>query len=787
MKKFGFLLFLLTALMSCQKDYNTSNSPYRFLPNETVVVISINELNDFTQSIENHNILSYIYNKELKETSEVLKNINTTNKVYVAFLNPSNTDYLILTKNDSTLFVIDSIPNHISEKISESEIIKTQIDSTILYHKTLRNVFAASNNLDILKTLKKNDENNKFIELIETSENKSIASVVFKTKTSNYSNLLFSETIEELSDNYSLLDLNFSNKNLQYNGIVNSTDSITQIIDCFRNTKPQKTYSLNIAPANTKSLLSLSYDDFSVFKNNLYKFNSKTPDSTRTFLNFTNEIALADNVLILHSLDADLVVETIEDKSIFETYRDIDIYEFGNTDFFKSRLKPIISYEEANYFSKYEDFIIFSNTIEALKSILSDALNNNTVANSEAFKNISQNLSNDSSLFIYKNNEGLSEHLNTDTQNYHANVVQYIYEDNYAHVNGIIEEFKRRGVSNSVTETFTTVLDTQIVSPPQTVENHINNTHYIAVQDINNVLYLISDSGNILWKKQLQGKILGKIEQIDMYKNGRLQLAFATPNRLYVLDRNGNDVSPFPRKFNDEITQPLSVFDYDKQKNYRLLVTQGKNLLMFDAKGKAIKGFTYKNNNKSITSKPKHFRIGSKDYIVFATEDNLKILNRQGNVRIDVKDKIRFSDNEIYLYQNKFTTSNTLGQLVQIDTGGKINRKDLNLTDKHNIATTSKTLVSMHENKLFIKSRRVDLDYGVYTAPLIYYLNDKIYITTTDLQSKKVYLFDSQAKSIPNFPVFGTSAAELQKLDKDEGLELITQADDKTIVVYKLH
>ena len=89
-------------------------------------------------------------------------------------------------------------------------------------------------------------------------------------------------------------------------------------------------------------------------------------------------------------------------------------------------------------------------------------------------------------------------------------MVQYIYEDNFAHVNGVIEEFKKKATSNSVTETFTTALDAQIVSPPQTVENHINNTHDIAVQDANNVLYLISNSGNVLWKKQLQGKILGK-------------------------------------------------------------------------------------------------------------------------------------------------------------------------------------------------------------------------------------------------------------------------------------
>ncbi|WP_417871935.1 ribonuclease HII [Winogradskyella sp.] len=787
MKPFGFLLILLFTLSSCQKDYNSSKSPYKFIPSDTEVVISINELSDFTSSIKEHSILNGIYNKELNKTSEILKNLNTSNKVYVAFLNSSATENLILTKNDSSLFIVDSIPNHISENLPEFNITKTQIDSIVFYHKVLNNVFAASNNLDVIKNLKQNEVKNKLTDLLETVENKTIASVIFKSKTSNYSNLLFSNTLKESNDNYSLIDLNFSDNNLHFNGIVTATDSISQILDCFKKTIPQTTKTINIAPATTQYLFSVSFDDYSLFKNNLKKLNSKTPDSTKTFLNFSNEIALADNTLILHSLDANLIVETIEEKSIAETFRDVDIYEFENAAFFKQRLQPIISFETANYFFKHEDFVVFSDNIETLKSFLSDALNDQTIANSEAFKNIESYLSDDASIFIYKNNDKLSEHLGIGLKNYHANVVQYTYEDNYAHVNGVIEEFKKRAASNSVTETFTTGLDAQIISPPQTVENYINNTHDIAVQDINNVLYLISNSGNILWKKQLQGKILGKIEQIDMYKNGRLQLAFTTPNRLYVLDRNGNDVSPFPRKFNDEITQPLSVFDYDKQKNYRLLVTQGKTLLMYDAKGKAINGFRYKSNSKNITSQPKHFRIGSKDYIVFSTEDNLKILNRQGSVRIDVKDKIRFSNNEVYLYQNKFTSSNTLGQLVQVDTKGKISRKDLNLTDKHNITTTSKTLVSMYENKLYIKTRKLDLDYGVYTAPKIFYLNDKIYITTTDLQSKKVYLFDSQAKSIPNFPVFGTSSAELQKLDKSKGLELITQTDDKTIVVYKLH
>ncbi|MTE28036.1 ribonuclease HII [Winogradskyella ouciana] len=785
MKRFCFLLVLFSVVISCQKDYDKIKSPYKFLPPETNSVFAVNELNDFVKSIKNHNILSSIYIKELTNGSSVLENLNTTRQIYIAFLGENNSDYLILTENDSTLFIVDSIPNHISKNLNDLKVNKTQIDSTVFYHKSLSNVFAASNNLEILKNLNYNQDNNDLTTLIETSDSESIASLVFKSNSSNYSRLLFSK--EDESTNYSVLDLNYSDKSLQYNGITTSSDSIEIKIDCFKNTIPQKTQSINIAPSNTESLISISYDDFTVFNKNIHQLRKVEIDSMQTFLNFTNEIAQIDNAIILHSLDTDLVLETIEVKSNIETFRDIDIYEFGDSDFFQDRLQPFITFENARYFSIYDEFIIFSNSTETLKSIITDALNNNTLVNTDAFESISDNLSDEASLFIFKNSEGLSKIFGKTIKGYNANAVQFIFEDGYAHVNGVIKEFKKRRSSNSVTEAFSVTLDDPIISTPQTVKNHATKAHDIAVQDVNNVLYLISSTGNVLWQKQLQGKILGKIEQIDMYKNGRLQLAFVTPNRLYVLDRNGNDVSPFPHRFNDEITQPLSVFDYDKRKNYRLLITQGKNLLMYDAKGKSVNGFNYGNNGSEITTQPKHFRIGSKDYIAFAAGETLKILNRQGNVRINVKDKIRFSDNEVYLYKNKFTTTNTLGHLVQVDTRGKLSTKNLNLTNNHHLETTSKTLVSMTENKLNIKSRTVDLDYGNYTAPRIFYLNDKIYVTTTDLQSKKVYLFDSQAKSIPNFPVFGTSLAELQKLDQDKGLELITQADDKTIIVYKLH
>ncbi|MBU2929265.1 ribonuclease HII [Winogradskyella psychrotolerans] len=783
MKRLGFLLIVFTFVFACQKDYNKTKQPYKFIPAETSTIIRINELNDFVNSIENNDVLSNLYNKELKHAVLFLNHLNTTEHVYIS---SQDSNFLILTENDSSLFVLDSIKNIISKTLTDVNIEETQIDDQTIYHKIIGNTFAGSNNLDLLKTLNSENENTKLSQLIETTDEKSVASVLFKSKETNYSKLLFSEIVNKDNSSFTVLDFDYVEKGLHYNGILTSIDSTTNYLDSFKNTIPQKTNTPSIAPYNTASLLSISYDNFSVFSKNNQAEDSTALDS-KTFLNFTDEIALIDDVLALHSLDPNLIIESIEDKSFSESFRDIDIYEFGDSNIFKTNLQPFISFENANFFSVFENFIVFSHSTETLKSILTYALNENTLINSDAFQSISENLSDEASLFIFKDSDELSTVLGHTMTGYNANAVQFIREDNYTHINGVIQKFKKRAATNSVSETFTTQLEATALTAPQAVKNHVSKAHDIVIQDVNNTLYLISSTGNILWKKQLQGKILGQVEQIDMYKNGRLQLAFTTPNRLYILDRNGNDVPPFPLKFNDAITQPLSVFDYDKRKDYRLLVTQGKNLLMYNAKGQSVGGFNYKSSDADIVSQPKHFRIGTKDYIVFGAGEHLKILNRQGAVRVDVKDKIRFSGNEVYLYQNKFTTTNTLGQLIQVDTRGNLSTQNLNLTDKHKIATTSKTLVSLRENRLIIKSRTLDLDYGDYTEPRIFYLNDKIYVTTTDLQSKKVYLFDSQAKSIPNFPVFGTSAAVLEKLDNDRGLELITQSDDKTVVVYKLH
>ena len=125
--------------------------------------------------------------------------------------------------------------------------------------------------------------------------------------------------------------------------------------------------------------------------------------------------------------------------------------------------------------------------------------------------------------------------------------------------------------------------------------------------------------------------------------------------------------------------------------------------------------------------------------------------------------------------------------MIQIDSKGGINKKDVGLSENHQVTMTNKTLVTLTENKLTIKDRTLELDYGIYTKPQLFYIDNKIYISTTDKQTKKVYLYDSNAEIFPNFPVYGNSPISLGNMDKDAKLEFCVQGENNTVLIYQIN
>ena len=207
----------------------------------------------------------------------------------------------------------------------------------------------------------------------------------------------------------------------------------------------------------------------------------------------------------------------------------------------------------------------------------------------EDYDLISSNLENNLNIFDFESSDSNSEYYK---------IFQLKKGDKILNINGYISDFKNEPSNSLIDLKFESRIPNDIVLGPLIVKNHINNSNEVLIQDSKNILYLINDRGQVEWTRKIDGKIIKEVNQIDSYKNGKLQYVFATEKSLNLLDRKGRDVGKFPLKFKDKITSPVSVFDYDKNKNYRLLITQNNELFMFDSKGNRVRGFNYNKKNK---------------------------------------------------------------------------------------------------------------------------------------------------------------------------------------------
>lgn len=824
MKKLVFVFFAFL-LIACNKTSKKTSSLISFIPQETQVIIKINDLEAAKNVLRNNGFLK---NNQKISFFNYFKNLpvldpSASSESLLCF-SPEGKGaygYTFISKFNPKLITPDSLLKNTIERISyenktihkvtnkDQSFFATQIDSILiatssklLIENAIRTQKSSINlRNDLKKVYKTSSGENPIVILIDGQ------------KIKNISNSLLPNTNLEALKNFSgwmSLDTTIDQKAMYLNGIAVEKDSLPSTIRIFENTIAQENKVSQITPIEAKGFVSFTYDDFSILKENLAIAQDREPkdmpDDLDELLTNISEISLIflenESTLALTGIDTEITSEKLVPQKV-ASYRDVAIHKYETPDEFNTILNPLIKNFEANFYFSYEDFVVFGKDQNTLKTLISNIQNKNVVSNQKWYTKTMEKLADQSSIlmmgatknignYISKGSEAtyLKEWEDIKDQDYKAGVLQIIKENdlNFAHIHGVFQKNQVEGNASTVTQIAATSLENKLLNKPILVKNHRTKGQDIAVQDIDNNLYLISEKGKIYWKKLIDGTILGDIQQIDIYKNGRYQLVFNTATSLYVIDRDGNDVTPYPKKFENPITQPLALFDYDKNKRYRLVVTQGNKTTMFDAKGEIVTGFKFKGTEKNLNLPPKHIRMGSKDYIVMTQEDGtLTVLDRLGRIRVNVKEKIDFSSNEWYRYKDNFASTNTKGQLVRVDTKGNVTRQDLNLIDNHNMVATNKTLVTLSENKLSIKGKELELEYGLYTDSKIFYINDKIYVTATDIQSNKVYLYDSNGILFPNFPVYGNSVMSLGNMDKDKNLEFTVQGEENSILIYQIN
>lgn len=809
-KLFTVLLFVpivLATFGACDNTPPKTGTLMDFVPENAAVVFKISNWETLQADIKGNSLLSK-FEKTLpysffSENSGLLKNLHPSSQSLLCInqLNDSLAAYTFIAKQTKNLFQPDSIRNKTIEtlKIEDKSFQRITVEKEISYSAIIDSVLVVTSSQQILQDI-----------LQGKTERDETFKKVFNLPSSNEFTALLRGNKVAINDStkidftsWSALDVAITPESFVATGITLATDTIPQLLHVFEDQIPQQNNVSEIIPMNALGAVSFTFNDAEKFQKNLRDFRGeKDAFQTTGIFGSVSEVGTIqlnnESAIFIKSIDASLTQDALARfVSIKNNFREIEISSFSEPQLFQKTFSPFINSAKANFVFQLENFFVFTESESAAEQLIGAFQNNSTLKNASYFENTASHLSSASSLLILKMqgefSETISGFFNTKSQaeikdisfeKFPLAALQFSFDRNFAHVTLSCKEVggAQKSISGSISEKFNTSLESAVLGSPQVFGNGGGSN--VAVQDVGNKLYFISESGKILWSKRLGAAILGKIEEIDIYANGNKQMAFATKDAFYILDRNGNEVKGFPIKFKDAITQPLSVFDYDNNHNYRFVVVQGKEVLMYDKTGKTVKGFGFNRAKSNIVQAPTHIRMGNKDYITIAEENGkLNILSRVGQSRVSVSKNFNFSEIPIAEEDNTFVVITKENTKERISEDGKISSQKLDVGNNYWFTINGNTKVTLDGNLLRINGKLADLPLGIYSKPEIFNVNRNSYITITETQEKKVYVFDKNGSLLNGFPVYGTSAASLDDGGKN-AINLVTKGEANSVILY---
>lgn len=813
MKPFFLFLFISFFFFSCEKEKASFSSLIQFIPSEAAVILKTDDLNDFHSALKKNSFLTdqpVSIQKILNKKIRVLQTFNVQDESLLCFsLLGRDIVYTLVTPYTADLTSIKKTAKGI--EYGGHTIKKYSSEDQTFYTTVLNQVFVASSSKLILEnTIRLFNHNIDKMASLRKVYDTTFGHVALFINNSTFKDFYrhffpgnttsFLKTLK----GWTAFDVEINNNGISMNGVLMEPQSVKNIRDYFKGLRPQENELAKIVPMEALGFFSFTYADFLKLRDRLPSKN-KIPAQIDGLFSSANEIGAIyfdkGQVVALNAKNVEKTQQSLlSQKKEIKKFRNQSIYAFSEENIFFDTFSPLLNTKNIKFHTKIGHFFLFSKDLNLLEKCIAHHKNGTSLANQPFFENTQEKLSGASSLLFVGLNNSLKQTVlktvaesdreyikNLNFQNFPVSALQLTQSEGFAHINFVFQKTNAQKQDQQVVQIMSLKLDHPLAENPQFFTYWRTGEQYIVAQDEENILYLFNWHGKRLWKKQLDGRILGQIRTVDIFKNKRLQMAFVTPSKFYIIDRNGKDVTPFPIDFSGTITQPLAIFDYANNRNYRFLITRDNRLNMLNNHGKEVSGFAFNQTKTKIVQPPKHIRIGRKDYILVSEKSGkLHILNRQGKTRIPVNEKIQFSNNPWFLRDGKFTSTSFDGKRVQINENGKVSYKDLKLSHNHNFVISKGVQVSISNNLLMINGEEIELDYGLYGRPQIFHTEKGIFIGITDMQTSKVYLFNAQGKLCGGFPVYGNSAMDLNNIDNKGRLEFTVKGEEDAILIYQI-
>ncbi|MHC1779355.1 MAG: hypothetical protein AB9922_03840 [Bacteroidales bacterium] len=178
---------------------------------------------------------------------------------------------------------------------------------------------------------------------------------------------------------------------------------------------------------------------------------------------------------------------------------------------------------------------------------------------------------------------------------------------------------------------------------PFEVKNFTNGDTEYLEQIPSGGLRLLSKDKKGVWTIPFSGKICGRVLQVDYFNNGKLQMLFADANQLYLLDRLGRFVNPFPKKVDHEIILGPQIYDLKGDGDMAIMLLHKDNTLrLYDKSGSLYPMWSDIVIQGPFKGFPELLKDGTEKYLVLRSEtvteiftaNGIRVTNLTGNNRL---------------------------------------------------------------------------------------------------------------------------------------------------------
>jgi hypothetical protein len=771
-------------------------------------------------------LLESVTNEKIKKTERKYEG----KSIYTWAINESNvpvTYYLALIEGNILL--------------SKSVIL---IENCIRQYSLPKSLLSDTDFVTAMSTAGKNKDANLYIDLGKfTGMLSAIASDSFTQPLKNYKNF----------GKWVVLDLNVTEKQMMLNGFMGSEGMQNSFVNLFEGNTPITISADKILPASVSTFFSIGAEDMKKFHQQFELYLEETGSADKRskriqdiesrykiepeelFLSFIdNEITIAhgsyqDKSLTIPTsyvlvkcrngeqsqkkmkslVEAICAKKGLSMAQLTHTYSvDNDtkysIVEFPIEDITGLLFGGLFSLRGNCYYTMMGNYLLFGDSEQALGDFLYNNVLSKTLSTSEIFKAFSSNIVQKSFFIAYTNLSRSSlffqQYLNEKIckeweKNFDLFQViqpmgfQITEVSNMMYANLIIQYLDDyKGKPQTIWES---LLDTTFSFKPQLVENHYTKQNEIFLQDNGNTIYLINKAGRVLWRQKITEPINSKIYQVDYFKNGKLQLLFSSQNYIHLIDRNGNYVERYPVRLRDKATTGMSLFDYDENREYRILVPCADHkIYAYGIDGTLINGWQFEGSDYDVIQPVEHFRIGDKDFIVFGDKFGVYILDRRGNTRVTTdkmiaksKQNTFYIDNRGNLDNSRIVTTDTAGNVVSIYFNGSTSTASPgNFSSSHFFdfkdvdADGIKDYIFVDNNMLQVYNQDNSEIFNFHFPdnikdPPIYFnfSSSDRKIGIVDATEKKIYLFNNNGQLYKGFPLEGSTLFSIGYLENSVG------------------